>query len=127
MNEIKRAIVVVKAGRPDFAEAMASGIMTAKSRRLTDAEREAVEAEIDRQKIHASLQRSLLRVAVGNTKTADDYAAMRCDAEIEYGAPLYEDGPLRRAARKLMGVYGLLLVGIASAYKAQEKVLRGQA
>ena len=62
---------------------------------------EIVEAEIDRQHI----QRSLLRVAVGNTKTNEDYDCMTALARYRYRQK--EHGPLYEAA---LGVWGLLWV-----------------
>ena len=121
---MNRAIVIVKAGREDFADAMARGIMAARAGRerddrLTEAQARVVSAEMDRQKIAR-----LLHVAVGNGKTAEDYAAMRFRAEMQYGEPLYDITPAGRFARRALGLYGLLIMTIRAAYRAQDKVLK---
>lgn len=76
-------------------------------------------AEIDRQKIVASL----VRVAVANDKDADDYSAMITKARYDYRRYYKPPGTLRRFARKLLGAYGLLCYAAAAAYKGQDRVL----
>ena len=62
---------------------------------------EIVEAEIDRQHI----QRSLLRVAVNNTKSTDDYNCLITKARYEHRMP--EHGYLYNA---VLGIIGLMCV-----------------
>lgn len=80
---------------------------------------EVVEAEIDRQKIMSSL----LRVAVNNNKTAEDYRNMTTKARGDYGRYYGQPGPVRRFGRRLLGVYGLLVYAVSLAHRAQERVL----
>ena len=80
---------------------------------------EVVEAEIDRQRI----QRALLRVAVGNTNTAEDYANMTTKARGDYGIDARRPGPLRRLGAFLLGAYALIVLGLVAAYRAQDIVL----
>ena len=87
--------------------------------RLSREEIEVVSAEIDRQKILADL----VRVAVNNTNTPEDYQIMAVKARGDYGKYSRPAGPLRRLARKLLGVYGLTVLAIAAAYRAQDRVL----
>ena len=68
---------------------------------------EIVQAEIDRQHI----QRSLLRVAVGNTKSNSDYDCMTTYARYRYRQK--EHGKLYDAA---LGVVGLICVIVAEVY-----------
>ena len=79
-----KAIVIKTVGDPEMAEAIESGIRagTEDARRavLTHDQIEVVEAEIDRQHI----LEALVRVAVGNTKTAEDYAMMETRARADY-------------------------------------------
>lgn len=102
-----RALVIVRRGDPEIADAIISGI-------------DAADAEAD----HTEWQRrvaSLVRVAVGNTKTAEDYMIMISAAEQEYRVRSVM--PLKRMAEALLGLYGLLIMAISAAYKAQDKAL----
>lgn len=149
MSESKRGVVMlIQAGDSEITGAITEGIMTARGAengdlirpaaratfpiggRLTEEERRVVEAEIDRQAIHEAMnrpqvQRSLLRVAVNNTKTAEDYAMLRFEADMEYGESLYEPGWFDRIADKALGIYGLFVWALAGAYKSQDRVLGG--
>ena len=93
----------------------------AESGRLTEAQIEVVEAEIDRQKILADL----VKVAVNNGNTPEDYRIMSVKARGDYGRLYRAPGPARRFARLLLGVYGLAVLMIAGAYRAQDRVLEG--
>ena len=89
-----RAIVIKKMGDPEFAEAIADGIV-----RALDAESmEIVSAEIDRQYI----LENLVRVAVGNNKTPEDYAQLITKARGDYECPNH--GPVYNA---LLGLWAL--------------------
>lgn len=68
---------------------------------------EIVQAEIDRQHI----QRSLLRVAVNNTKSTDDYNCLITKARYEHHIP--EHGYLYNA---VWGIIGLICVIVAEVY-----------
>ena len=91
------------------------------SGRLTGEQIEVVEAEIDRQKILADL----VRVAVNNGNTPEDYRIMSVKARGDYGRLYRTPGPARRFARLLLGVYRLAVLMIAGAYRAQDRVLEG--
>lgn len=75
-------------------------------------------AEIDRQHIAR-----LVRVAVGNDYTAEDYQCMITKARHDYGKYYREPGPLRRIGDALLGVYALLVCGVRRAYRAQDRLL----
>lgn len=77
---------------------------------LTSEEIEVVEAEIDRQKILADL----VRVATGNTKTPEDYQIMVTKARGDYQRLTRPAGPLRRFARRALGLYGLVVYSVAT-------------
>ena len=79
---------------------------------------EVVEAEIDRQRI----QRALLRVAVGNHNTAEDYRNMMTKARGDY-AVTRRPGPLGRLGEQLLKVYALAVLACNAAYRAQDLVL----
>lgn len=125
MSESKRGVVMLlQAGDTEITGAIAEGILAARSARaeaLTPEQIGTVEAEIDRQEI----ERALLRVAVGNSKTAEDYAMMRFEADVEYGESLIEPGWWNRIADKALGIYGLFVCAVAGAFRAQDRVLGG--
>ena len=64
-----------------------------------------------------------VRVAVGNTKTPEDYRLMIVKARSEY-AIRCRSGKLHTVAGKLLLAWALLWQGIRRAYRAQDRVLR---
>ena len=133
-----KAIVIRTFGDPEMAEALRDGIEkgtrapyppasrgTSPSAdgeakgRLTREQIEVVEAEIDRQHI----LEALVRVAVGNTKTAADYALMENKARADYAEDDGRPAWLRRMADRALGLYGLAVMALAAAYRAQDAVL----
>ena len=76
-----RALVIKTYGDPEMCGAIVGGMGISGREPLGKEEIEVVEAEIDRQ----SIQRHLLRVAVGNDKTDEDYAQMVTKANGDYG------------------------------------------
>ena len=116
-----RAVVIMKAGDPEIAGAIEDGMRTAMAKKAEVPEHEiirTVEAEMERQR----RARKLVRVAVGNTKTDEDYELLITRARAEYGA----SGPATRIGRWMLGLYGLAVEGIARAYRAQDMVLGGR-
>ena len=96
--------------------------------RLSEEQRRAVEAEIDRQAIaegmnRRSVNKALLRVAVGNHKTAEDYQQMLFDAEVAYGESVYEPTPMQQLKEKALIVDAMFVEAVATAYRAQDRVL----
>lgn len=87
--------------------------------RLPREQVEIVEAEIDRQHIVASL----VRVAVGNDKTPEDYSLMMTKVRGDCARYNRAPGPIGRALRRLLGWYGLLCWAVAGAYHSQERLL----
>ena len=137
MGQVTRhgAVMVIQAGDAAISGALASGALAAieargRAARLNDEQRQAVEAEIDRQAIRRDMQgdavqRALLRVAVNNTKTAEDYAAMASRAEIEWGEPVDYPTPLERFADAALALVAMVICGLSAAYHAQDKLLEG--
>lgn len=70
---------------------------------------EVVEAEIDRQHI----QRSLVRVAVGNTRTAEDYRLLAAKARGDYGYTR----PRGRLYGAVWGLIGALVLAVDGWYR----------
>ena len=137
MGQVTRhgAVMVIQSGDTAISGALASGALAAieareRAARLSDEQRRTVEAEIDRQAIRRDMevdavQRALLRVAVNNTKTAEDYAAMTSRAEIEWGEPVDYPTPLERFADAVLALYAMVICGLSAAYHAQDKLLEG--
>lgn len=122
MCETKRGyVLLLQGGDAEISGALAEGVLAGRAARLEEDQRRVVSAELDRQAIARDL-----REAVGNHKTAADYAVMRFDAEVEYGEPVYNPTRLQRFADKLLAVYGLIVYGVAAAYRAQDRVLGGR-
>lgn len=111
---MSRALVIVKAGDPRIADAVERGIRAGKTPRLTREQAEVVSAEIDRQHIAR-----LVRVAVGNDRTPEDYARLVTKARGDYGTPARPG----RIGRWLLQGYALVVVALAAACRAQDKVL----
>jgi hypothetical protein len=131
MGQITRggAVVLIQAGDAAISGALASGALAAIEARggLTEGQRKTVEAEIDRQAIQRdmSVDRHLLRVAVGNTKTAEDYASRCCQAGIDYGESVYFPTPLERIATAALKIYAMFVCAVSTAYHAQDKLMEG--
>ena len=64
-----------------------------------------------------------VRIAVGNSKTAEDYRHMIIKARSEY-AIRCRPGKLHTVAGKVLLAWALLWQGIRRAYRAQDRVLR---
>ena len=111
--------MLIQGGDRAIAGAIADGMRRAREAAPPPLEHvEVVEAEIDRQRI----QRALLRVAVGNTNTAEDYANMLTKARGDY-AVHNRPGPLRKVGEWLLSVYALAVLACSAAYRAQDVVL----
>ena len=80
---------------------------------------EIVSAEADRRKVVAQL----VRVAVGNDKTAEDYRHMVIRARGLYATPR-RSGPLHKVAGALLLAWAMLWDGFRYAYRAQDRVLK---
>lgn len=122
-NRRRGAVVLIQSGDAEIAGAIARGIMAARGTLAeppTAEQVEIVEAEIDRQHIQASL----LRVAVGNTRTAEDYRHMLTKARGDYATRRRQITPARRLGGAILKAWALLCYGVALAYHSQERVLR---
>lgn len=123
MSEMKRgAVILLQRGDPEISGAIAQGMLAARTetpRQLPREQVEIVEAEMDRQRIVASL----VRVAVGNDKTPEDYSLMMTKVRGDCARYRRAPGPVGRALRRLLGWYGLLCWAVAGAYHSQERLL----
>lgn len=101
---MQRGVVIKLFGDQQIAGAIADGM----SQALDAQSVEIVKREIHEQRI----QRSLLRVAVNNTKTAQDYACMTAKARGDYEYT-HHHGRLYEA---ILGMWGLLWLVVYSIY-----------
>ena len=65
----------------------------------------------------------LVRVAVGNTRTADDYMILRSAAEQEYR--VRDCGPLGRLAEALLAVYAMAVYHVSRYFDWEGSRWRG--
>ena len=117
MSGRRAAVILIQRGDPEISGAIAEGMLAA--RQLPREQVEIVEAEIGRQHIVASL----VRVAVGNDKTPEDYSLMMTKVRGDCARYSRAPGPIGRALRRLLGWYGLLCWAVAGAYHSQERLL----
>lgn len=107
-----RGVVIKLYGDQQIAGAIADGMEQA-----LDADSiQVVKREIHEQRV----QRSLLRVAVNNTKTAQDYACMTAKARATMTIPA-SHGRLYRA---ILGVWGLFWVIVYEIYDYLSEINR---
>ena len=144
MAEIRRGYaMLIQGGDPEISVALADGIMAVrlpmenslshasrasslwegnslshasrasslKEGALTKEQRETVSAEMDRQKIADYLRVAMHREPV-------DYAALAFDAEMRYGESVYEPGPLKRAAEKMLVGWALICLGFHELFRS---------
>ena len=122
LTEGQRRVVEAEIDRLSILEGLRAQAQAAK---LQDAPETRDRQSIARERGEQAIERDLLHVAVGNHKTAEDYAVMRCQAEIEWGEPVDDPTPLERVLDKALGIYGLFVTAVAAAYHAQDKLLEG--
>ena len=110
MCEARRgAVVVLQSGDPEISGAIAQGVIEGRERAKRDLIRPASRAAVptgerlsEGETVDWSEVAKLVRVAVGNTRTADDYMILRSAAEQEYR--VRDCGPLGRLAEALLAV-----------------------
>ena len=143
MNEPKRAtVILIQRGDPEMAGAIARGMLTGKAghgehgspvwetgergehgsplHEDDHAERiEIISAEADRDRFVAQL----VRVAVGNTRTAEDYRLLITQARGLYGETR-QPGLMSAVAGKLLLTWAMICQGFRRAYQAQDIVLK---
>ena len=131
MCEIKRGVVMlIQAGDPEICDPLKAGILAGREKAKEDLIRPASRATfptggrlLETEPVDWGEVAKLVRVAVGNTKTQEDYLIMRAAAEQEYS--VRSGGALRRLAEALTVAYGLIVCGLSAAFHAQDRILRG--
>ena len=139
------AVILIQRGDPEIAGAIARGLLEGKAaaegtphpsaRALTPSPQgegfwEGAQGEPPREQVeivsaeadHWRTVAKLVRVAVGNTKTPEDYEIMLIRAKGRYGMT-HLPGPVRVVAGKMMLAWALLWQGIRRAYRAQDRLL----
>ena len=107
-------MLLLTAGDKEISQALADGILAVRlpmAKPLGKEEAKAVSAEIDRQKIADYLRVAMHREPV-------DYAALAFDAEMRYGESVYEPGPLKRAAEKMLVGWALICLGFHELFRS---------
>lgn len=115
-------MLLIQGGDPELSGALKDGVMTALDARARSHERTA---EAHGRRLTAEERAEVARQvkkAIGNTKDARDYAILRTAAEQEYRPAM--PGPLRRAARAALGVYGLAIYMAAQFMRWEERQWR---
>lgn len=133
MSEQRRAtVVLIQRGDPEIAGALMAGVMAGRGNRAQETgnrnsvpEARPVESveivTVQRDKWRQVARQ--VRVAVGNTKTPEDYRLMIVKARNEY-AIRCRTGKLHTAAGKLLLAWALMWQGIRRAYRVQDRMLR---
>lgn len=98
---MNRAIVIKTVGNPEISEAIVNGMKSTLpvTEIPNDTVIEVVQAEIDRQRI----QRALVRVAIGNGRTSEDYALLVRKAYGDYGNQPHHG----KVYNAILGLWGL--------------------
>ena len=120
LTKDQRCVVEAEIDRLSILEGLRAQAQAAE---LQDAPETRDRQSIARARGEQAIARDLLHVAVGNHKTAEDYAVMRCQAEIDWGEPVDYPTPLERLLDKALGIYGLVVCAVAAAYHAQDRLL----
>ena len=131
MCEARRgAVVVLQSGDPEISGAIAQGVMEGRERAKRDLIRPASRAAVptgerlsEGETVDWSEVAKLVRVAVGNTRTADDYMILRSAAEQEYR--VRDCGPLGWLAEALLAVYAMAVYHVSRYFDWEGSRWRG--
>ena len=130
MGETRRAaVILIQRGDPEISAAIAEGLLAGKARAAAEAvpvhlegetgepweQIEVVSAEADRRRTVARL----VKIAVGNDKTPEDYRHMIVKARGDY---VFR--PYSRLGGTLLLAWAMICQGIRRAYRAQDRVLK---
>lgn len=109
--------VIKMGGDPEISGAIAEGMLAGRAaQRRPYGESGAGMTATQRREIA-----KLVKVAIGNTKSTEDYMILCVAAEQEYRMPRRTE--LHRAAELLLVGWTMMCYGIARAFRAQDKVL----
>jgi len=116
----RAAVILIQRGDAELSGAIARGLLEGKAGRVEPGERlEAVCVEAS----DAVKLARLVKVAVGNDKTPEDYRIMLTKARALYGTG-GEHSPLRAVTGRLLLGWARICLEVRRAYRAQDKVLR---
>ena len=119
MSDRRATVILIQRGDPEISGAIAEGMLAGKAEGQHADQVEIVSAEADRERVVA-----LVRVAVGNTITPEEYRDMITRVRYHAEQLRRPPSPARRVAGKLLLAWAMLCQGVRRAYHAQEKVLR---
>ena len=112
-------VLLLRRGDPEISGAIAEGMLAARAEvPMPTDEIGMVAAEIDRQHILRALREDMRRLDMMR-HSPEELEAMIMKARFDYG----QTRPTPRWVARLLGLYGLLCLGIARAYRAQDRVL----
>ena len=120
MSEIKRgAVILTQSGDPEITGAIAEGILAGRAaqRRLNGGTGEGM-TEAQRRELAR-----LVKVAVGNTKTPEDYLILCMAAEQEYRMPRHSE--LSRAAERLLTAWAMICYRVREYFRWEGSRWRG--
>lgn len=130
MSEIKRgAVLLIQAGDPEISGAIAEGMLAGRREATTAARTSSgpaghlpqrgrlLEAEEAREVAR------LVKVAIGNTKTPEDYLILCMAAEQEYRTPRRSE--LSRAAERLLTAWAMMCYRVREYFRWEESRWRG--
>ena len=124
MTTQKRGYVLMLRGDPEISKALASGMESAQRAHEAPAERQLrpVHSEVVRQRS----MRDMLRMDVGRGGvTQDDINAQIIDARLRYAQSANPPGMVRRVARRVLGVYGLMVLAATEYFNFDNRRWRG--
>ena len=122
MSEVKRGyVVMIQGGDPEISGAIAEGIKAGMGAELIRPGERGRLLEI--RKDDWDELAKLVKVAIGNTKTCEDYAILRAAAEQEYRMPQLSQ--LRRVRERLLAIYALAWFNIREYFNWEGAKWRG--
>ena len=124
MTTQKRGYVMMLRGDQEISQALASGMESAQRARETPEKQQlqSVHSEVVRRRS----MRDMLRMDVGRGGvTQDDINARIIDARLRYAQSANPPGMVRRMARCVLGVYGLMVLAATEYFNFDNRRWRG--
>jgi len=124
MTTQKRGYVMMLRGDPEISKALASGMESAQRVNEAPAKRQLQPAHSEIVKQRS--MRDMLRMDVGRGGvTQDDINAQIIDARLRYAQSANPPGMVRRMARRVLGVYGLMVLAVTEYFNFDNRRWRG--
>lgn len=123
MCERRGYAILIQGGDPEISDALADGMLAARGNDLSSPSGANCHEEAGRTTNWAEVAR-LVKVAVGNTKTAEDYMILRMAAEQEYRTPRRR--ALYKERERLLAVYAMICLRIRDYFNWEGAKWRGR-